>query len=628
MSDVALPAPGLLRRQTAWAMLGAVLLLNAFLARLLFQDGGLNSAISSAAALVFLLPPLLRIVYDDYEHGRAHMNELVLIAVAAGATRGDLLTAGLIAFFMLIGLIIETRSASGARESLETLTRMTPGTARRVRADGTDEDVPLEALRPGDVVRVRPGEAVAADGEIRVGNTSLQEATITGESLPADKGPGARVFAGTVNLTGAIEITVSTIGADTTLGKVKELIAAAERTRPHFTRMIDRYAKYYTPLVLVLAFFVWAVTDHDFARVVALLVAACPIALVLSTPSAAVAALSAGARLGVLIKNVRDIEALSSTTSFIFDKTGTLTTGNLQVTQLAPVDGIEAATLLAAAAAAEQHSNHPVALAVCRLATKVNAPVEQAQDVHEEPGRGVRADLDGTAVLVGNMPWMEENGIVAGSFPDFAAESNAEMSMLFVVKGGAALGWIALEDSPRPWAAECIQELRRSGIQHVALVSGDRKGAVRKVAEALDIPDVRGECAPSDKIERVRAVKDAGHSTVFVGDGVNDAPALAASDIGVAMGAAGSDVAVETATVALLNNELNRLPFLLQLAHSYKRTMVQNFLLGALFVCCGMTAGAMGVLTAVPAALLQALSAFLVVMNSARLVRAGEGLGQ
>lgn len=620
--DTSLTSPS---REMVWASLGAVLLFNALLARVLFADGGLTSALSAAAALVLLLPPLLRIVYEDIKCQRVHMNELVLVAVAAGATRGDLLTSGLVAFFMLIGLIIETRSASGARASLEALTRMAPARAHRIGDDGQEAEVAPEVLCPGDVVRVRPGEVVPADGEISSGNSSLQEASITGESLPVDKGVGDRVFAGTVNLTGMIEAAVSRTGEDTTLGKVKQLILSAERTRPHFVRMIDHYSRYYTPLVLVLAFFVWVVADHDMNRVVAVLVAACPIALVLSTPSAAVAALSAGARLGVLVKNVQDIEAFSSVTSFIFDKTGTLTTGRLQVAQLAPADGVEAAELVSSAAGAEQHSNHPVALAVCELARKVNAPVPAAVEVTEEPGRGVRSRVDGSEVLIGNLAWMQDNGADAAMFPDFSAEQNAAMSMLFVLREGRPLGWIALSDSLRPAAPECIDGLRQAGIRHVALVTGDRTGAAERVAEELGIDDITAECTPEEKIEKVNAVKRRGHKTVFVGDGVNDAPALAASDIGVAMGAAGSDVAVETATIALLNNELNRLPFLLALARGYRRVLVANFVLGGVFVGGGMIAGAMGYLTAAPAAFLQAVSAVVVVMNSARLVRAGDG---
>ncbi len=609
--------------ESLFAALGGILLLNAFLARILFNDNGINSAICAVAALALLLPPLLKIVYEDFRHRRVHMNELVLIAVAAGASRGDFLTAGIIAFFMLVGLIIETRSASGAKKSLETIARMTQTTARRVSPDGTEDELSPTLLRPGDRIRVRPGEIIPADGEIAQGSSSIQESNITGESIPVDKAEGAGVFAGTINMSAVIEVSVARTGADTTLGKVKELILAAEKTRPRFIRMIDEYAKYYTPLVLILSFFVWTVTGHDMARVVAVLVAACPIALVLSTPSAAVAALSAGARLGILIKKISDVESLSSVSAFIFDKTGTLTKGELEVTELAPADGVDNSELLLLAASAEQHSNHPVAKAACALAKKVNIRTAPCGNASEKPGRGVKGTVNGHEVLCGNLSWMKDNGIDTAGFPEFSSERNSGMSMLFVVCDGKPAGWIAAEDKVRPDAKSTVEALSKSGVAKIAMVTGDRNGVAAKVASTLGINEFHGECSPPDKIRKVEDIKRQGFKTVFVGDGVNDAPALASSDIGIAMGAAGSDLAVETATIALLNNELDRLPFLLRLAKSYRNVMVQNFALGILFIFVGVSAGAAGYLEAVLAAFLQVASAVIIVMNSARLVKTG-----
>lgn len=614
----------LLGGELLWALAGGILLLNSFLSKFFFQDEGVNSAISAVIALVFLLPPLLKIVYEDFKHNRVHMNELVLIAVAAGASRGDMLTAGMIAFFMLIGLIMETKSASGAKKSLESITRMTRVKARKIKEDGTEQELETEELTPGDKLRVRPGEIIPADGEIISGSSSIQEANITGESIPVDKTAGNIIFAGTVNLSSVIDVRVSKTGTDTTLGKVKELILAAEKSRPRFIRMIDQYAKYYTPLVLIFSFFVWAINGHNMDCIVAILVAACPIALVLSTPSAAIAALSAAARLGVLIKNISDIEALSTVTAFIFDKTGTLTTGDLEVAELAPANGVESSELLTIAASAEQHSNHPVALAVCRLAKKVNLKLKTVSDISEKPGRGVKSKVENSETIIGNSAWIEENKINLAGFPDFQTEKNSGMSMLFVVRNKKPLGWIALEDKVRPDAEKCVSDLKNFGIQELAIVTGDRNGVAAKFAKQLNIKNFYGECAPSDKIEKVNSFKEEGYNTVFVGDGVNDAPALAASNIGIAMGAAGSDLAVETATIALMNNELNRLPFLLKLAKVYRNVMAQNFILGALFIFCGMAAGASGYLTAVPAAFLQVASAVVIVMNSARLVKANE----
>ncbi|MEM4248474.1 MAG: cation-translocating P-type ATPase [Candidatus Nanoarchaeia archaeon] len=606
------------------AALGGILLINAVVAKFAFDDNGTNSAIASSFALLILLPALLRIVYDDFKHGRVHMNELVLLAVFAGICRGDLFIAGIIAFFMLLGLIVETRSASGAKESLNAITKMTRLKARRLGKNGEEEEVEAITLLPDEIIRVRPGETIPADGEIVFGNSSIQEANITGESIPVDKTIGAPVFAGTINLSGAIEVKVSKTGADTTLGKVKELILAAEKTRPKFIRMIDDYAKYYTPFVLMLAFFTWASSGHDFSRVVAVLVAACPIALVLSVPSAAVAALSSAARLGILIKKISDIEALSSITAFVFDKTGTLTEGELEVAEIAPVEGISAAELLQIAATAEKDSNHPVAKAVSRLAKKAKVKTKTVSESSEKPGRGVKAIIDGEEVIVGNLAWMKENQIETEAFPDFSDQRYSNMSMLFIVQSKKAIGWMALEDKVREEASTSIEMLKKRGISEIAIVTGDRSGVAKKVAETLKIKKSYGECSPTDKIARIELIKEKGHRIVFVGDGVNDAPALAASDIGIAMGAVNSGgLAVETATIALMNNRLDRIPFLLDIASAYHRIMIQNFIVGAVFIVSGVVAGASGKLGGMEAAFLQATSAIVIVMNSARLVRKG-----
>ncbi len=507
----------------------------------------------------------------------------------------------------------------------QALARLTPGKARRRRADGTDEVVEPELLRPGDTLIIRPGENVHADGVIVSGVSALQEANITGESLPADKGAGDQVFAGTVNLSGLLEVRVERAGRDTTLGKVRDLIVQAEQTRLPFTRLIDEYVRYYAPVVLMVAAIVWLATG-DLNRVAALLVAACPIALILATPSATIAALSAAARLGVLIKNVGDIEAMARVEAFILDKTGTLTTGELGVVRLGPVEGVKAADLVRIAASVEQHSNHPVALAVQQLAARVRVPLAAATELHEEPGRGLRAKVEDEVVLVGNLAWLEANGWKEGDFPPVTAAEVQGTSLLYVACGPRPLGWIALQDQPRADAAPMLAELADLRVRHIAMVTGDRQSVAERVARELKLEHYRGACVPADKVAYVEEIKRRGLRTAFVGDGVNDGPALAASHLGIAMGAAGSDVAVESATIALLNNRLNRLPFLLRLARSSRLVIMGNLALGGVFIVGGMALSAAGVLSPLAAAVLQVASSLAVVMNSARLVRAGENV--
>ncbi|MCK5801278.1 MAG: cation-translocating P-type ATPase [Lentisphaeria bacterium] len=609
-------------RRATWALVGGVFILNSFVLERLLDDGSTVAQLVALGGVAILLVPMLRIVISELRQGRVRMNELAVLAVLAGASRGDFKTAGVIALIMLLSLIIESRTASGARASLEALTRLTPGKARRVR-DGVEEEVSPDALRPGDLIRIRPGENVPADGEIVSGATSLNEASITGESVPADKSAGDTIFFGTTNLTGALEAKVTRAGEDTTLGKVRRLILAAERTRLPMERLMDRYVAFYTPAVLCVALMLWLFT-HDAERLVALFVAACPVALFLATPSVMVAALSAAARMGVLIKNVADLEGMANIDAVVFDKTGTLTTGQLGVARLAPSTGVDTAELLAVAGGIEQESNHPLAMAICKLARSANVALLRPSSLHQEPGRGVRARLADADVVVGNWAWLEQNQARKEDFPSFEGERGAGMSLVFVMSDGRALGWIGLEDGTRPEARQCIEALRRRGVVHTALITGDRRDVGEKVAEQLAIPDWRAECVPSDKVDYVHALKDQGERVVFVGDGVNDGPALAASHIGIALGAAGSDVALESASIALMNNNLGRIPFLVDLSRASKRIIIQNYAIGSVIVVGGGALSAMGMLTAVPAAMLQVTGAVAVAFNSARLVRQEE----
>ncbi|MBU6401010.1 MAG: HAD-IC family P-type ATPase, partial [Verrucomicrobia bacterium] len=347
-------------------LVGLIFIINSFVVEWLFEKGSLVSNVSSLVGALILGSPIIWTSVKDLRRGVLSINELVSIAVFASFASGDYKTAGIVSFFMLMGEIIETRTAAGARASIESLIKLTPTKARRLTAAG-EEEVATQDLAVGDVLRVRPGDNVPADGLILNGQASINQANITGESLPVDKKPGDEVFAGTQNLTGVLEIRVTRAGHDTTLGRVRDLILAAEKTKLPIMRIIDQYMGYYTPLVLVIGALVWMFT-RDLNRTIAVLVVSCPCAFILATPTAMVAALSAAARLGILIKNVSDIELAATINAFIFDKTGTLTTGKLAVSRLSPLDGTTPAELLRLAASAEKYSNHPTAKALAQLA--------------------------------------------------------------------------------------------------------------------------------------------------------------------------------------------------------------------------------------------------------------------
>jgi Cd2+/Zn2+-exporting ATPase len=605
-------------------MAGLLFVINAFLVDWLFEQGHLIASVSALIGALLLGSPIVWTAIKDVQRGILSINELVGIAVLASFASGDYKTAGVVAFFMLMGEIIETRTAEGARASIESLIKLTPTKARRLTASG-EEEVPARDLAVGDRIRIRPGDNVAADGVILAGEGSFNQATITGESLPVDKRAGDEVFAGTQNLTGVLEVKVSRAGRDTTLGRVRELILAAEKTKLPIMRIIDQYMVYYTPLVLVLGALVWAFT-RDLNRVISVLVVSCPCAFILATPTAMVAALSAAARLGILIKNVSDIELAARINAFVFDKTGTLTAGELVVSRLAPVGETQPAELLRLAASAEKYSNHPTAKALAQLAEEAGVPLVEPKHFAETAGRGITADVNGERILVGRAQWLKDNQVSEDFLKSADLQETEGVSLIFVARNGKFIGWLGLQDQTRAEARESLAELRHAGVRRIALVSGDRQAVAMRVAKEIGCEEVVGECLPQNKVQFVRQIKAKGYRVAVVGDGVNDAPALAAGDMGIAMGAAGSEVAIHSATIALMNNDLRRLPFLVKLSRSTRSVINQNFLFGVGFILGGLALAAFGKINPIVAAILHNAGSLIVIFNSARLVRQGEEL--
>src|SRR6267378_1574495 len=589
-------------------LVGVVFVANAFIVDWFFEKGTTVASASALIGAVLLGLPIMVTAYRDLRNGVLSINELVAIAVLGAFATSDYKTAGVVAFFLLMGEIIETRTAEGARASIESLIQLTPTKARRITAQG-EEEVAAKDLAVGDVIRIRPGDNVAADGVIVSGQGSFNQATITGESLPADKKPGDEVFAGTQNLTGVLEIKVTRAGTDTTLGRVRELILAAEKTRLPIMKIVDQYMGFYTPLVLVIAALVWAFTRR-LDNVISVIIFSCPCAFILATPTAMVAALSAAARLGILIKNVADIEAAAKINAFVFDKTGTLTPGEL----------------VRIAASAEKYSNHPTAKALATISSEAGVPLVEPKDFAETAGRGVKADVGGAKILVGRAQWLKDNGVTEDFVKSVDLNEAEGWSLIFVARDGKCMGWVGLQDQTRAEAREALADLKQSGVRRIAMISGDRQAVATRVAKEIGCEETKGECLPQNKVDYVRTIKAKGYKVAVVGDGVNDAPALAAGDIGIAMGAAGSEVAIHSATIALMNNDLRRLPFLVNLSRSTRSVINQNFLFGVLFIICGMTFSALGKVPPVWAAAMHTVGSLMVVFNSARLVRKGEEL--
>ena len=606
-------------------LMGGALIINSFIAELVFKTSGAQAEIMAMVGAILLGVPVIYHALHSLISGHSHMDELVALAIIAAFAVKDYRVAGAVAFFMLIAELIEARSALGARASIESLIRITPTRAHLIAKDGSETETEARLLQAGQVVRVRPGDNIPADGNVVAGQSTVNQATITGESLPADKSEGDQVFAGTTNLTGMLDIEVTTAGSDTTLGKVQSLIGQAEDTKIPLMRIIDRYIHWYIPTVMMLAIIIFYF--KGIYPAIALLVISCPCALVLATPTAMVASLSSAARLGILIKNVADLESAAKLKAIVFDKTGTLTTGQLAVTKLTPVPGVDPAQMLAAAASAEQFSKHPAARALSDVAKQANLALTHPDDFEETAGRGVTATVDGKAVLVGREEWLAELGVDMARVSTAEMRPPAGMSLLFVAQDKRCIGWVGMEDRTRSEAREAVDELRDLGIKRLVMVTGDRLEVAQRVAGEMGCTEVKAQCLPHEKLKLVHQLQDENYQVAVVGDGVNDAPALAAGDLGIAMGAAGSDVAIHSASVALMNNDLKRLPFLIRLSRTTRRVVAQNLLFGVMFIILGMVLVSLEWVSAIVAAMMHTASSLVIVFNSARLVRFGEELG-
>lgn len=620
-------------------LLGGVLLVCSVVAEFLYDSDFYADSLGFLSALLLGLP-LIWVAMKDLAKGHMHFNELVALAVIAAIAIGKYQEAAAIAFFMIISVLIENRTALGAQASIESLVRISPTRAYKIDPNDSQKDVEVAAahLKPGDLVRVRPGDSIPADGQIISGSSTVNQANITGESLPVDKMESDEVFGGTINLTGLMDVVVTKAGEDTTLGHVKQLILSAERTRIPIMRMIDRYAGWYTPTVLMGVFIIWLFkiqkdqTNPELAwsSAITMLVVACPCALILATPTAMVAALSAAARLGVLVKSVVDLEVAKNLTAMIFDKTGTLTTGQLEVAKLAPAEHVDGVDLLRAAASVEQNSKHPVARAVTDVARKARLQLSQATDFEEVSGQGVCGVVDGQHISVGRAKWLMQKDELSGASTKVidAVQQNPEaegLSVLFVACNKELLGWIGLADNTRPDAAAAMDQLRDMGLRRLIIVTGDRESVAKRVAAQMHA-EYEAEVLPQQKLEMVGRLKAKGHRVAVIGDGVNDAPALAAGDISIAMGAAGSDVAIHSASIALMNNNLNRIPFLVRLSRRTSRVVWQNIVFAVIFIVVAEILAARSLITPIVGAILHLLSGLIVIFNSARLVRAGEDI--
>jgi len=599
-------------------LFGGLLLIVSYLALIVFDQVELSAMVSLAAAIL-LGSPLVYNAIKALWLNRLEMNELAALSfiVSLGSTQYQ--TAALIAFFLVGAQLIEYRSQLGARKNLEALLRLAPQKAWVKRENGF-EKIEAKSLKTGDVVQVRAGDQIPADGMVIEGTSCVDQAAITGESLPVDKKAGDQVFGGTINQTGLITIRITAETGDTTLAKIQNLIAQAEDNRSPVSRLANRYVSWYTPLVLMCAAIVLFFT-HDLNRAIAMLIVACPCTIILSTPTAFVAALSAAARLGVIVKKLHFLEVANRIDTLIFDKTGTLTTGRLKVTSVNVNGKVSEDELMALTASLEQYSSHPVAKAVMAEAHQRKIEPRAAGDVGETPGFGIRGKLNGARIAIGRRHWIEKQCLDCS----LSAAGGDGTTSLYVARDNHWIGILHLADTVRPDAQSVIRDLQSQSVRQVVMLTGDRHSAAQRIAAHLSC-EVEAEVMPGQKMARVEEARQRGCIVGVVGDGVNDAPALAAGDVSIAMGAAGSDVAIHSAGIVLMNDQLNRIPFVLKLSHRVVATIRQNLVFSTLFILALFGLSAAGSIPPVLAALLHTSSSLFVVFNSARLLRVGEDL--
>jgi len=579
-----------------------------------------------------------RIVYGALGallQGRIGADVALAQACLAAIVIGQPFVAAEVVLIALVGEVLEAVTFARTQREVHRLLDQAPKLAR-VRRDGEELEVPVARVLVGDLVIVREGERVPVDGPVVAGRSAVDQSALTGESMPVDKGVGDPVFTGSVNGFGRIEVEAERVGHESTLGQVLRLVAEARRRKSPLERTADRHARYFLPVVevaaglTVLAGYLLRWPD-TWSRAVAILVVACPCALILATPAAILASMAWLARHGILIKGGSALERLASCDTFAFDKTGTLTRGRPELAGIEPLDGRSDDELLALAAVAGRASNHPLAALVAREAAARGLGGFEAFDVEATPGAGIGAtfrDDGGEArrVLVGNRRLMAESGVdlEAAEAALGGLDSRGETPMIVAV-GGRVVGLIAARDAVRPEAHDIVHDLKHLGVTEVALLTGDREAAARSVAKRVHIPVVESELLPAGKAAWIEARQAEGRRVAMVGDGINDAPALARADVGIALASIGSDLAAEAGDIVVLGDPLAHLPDLLKLSRATVAVIRQNILIFAFGLnAVAMASAALGVLGPIPAAILHQLGSFLVLLNSMRLLWFGD----
>lgn len=544
---------------------------------------------------------------------------LICIAMFAAIAIGDLFAAGEVVFIMAIGALLEDATTNRAKKGLKKLIHLAPTQGRRVR-DGKEELVPAEAIRQGDVLRILPGETIPVDGTILCGETSVDQSIMTGESLPVDKGVGEKVFCGTINRFGSIDITATKVGEDSSLQKLIRMVQQAEEKQAPMQRIADRAASWLVPVALLIAVLAYVFTAN-LITAVTVLVVFCPCALVLATPTAVMAAIGQATKHGVLIKSGEALEKMGKVDTIAFDKTGTLTYGRLAVSDiLSFTDTLSETELLSLAASAEARSEHPLGKAIVACAQEKNLPLSKASGFQMTAGKGIFAEVDGRRLLCGNEKFLREHGVRIEDRVNAALERlrTQGKASVFVAEGQTCIGVLALSDVLRPEAKEMVSRLS-SMHTRTALLTGDHQTTAEYFAQKIGISEVRAELLPEEKVQGVEALQAEGRKVCMIGDGVNDAPALKTADVSVAMGSMGSDIAIEAADIALMSDDLSKVPYLKRLSNATVKTIKASITLSMCINFVAIVLSLLGLLTPTTGALVHNAGSCFVVLIAALL---------
>jgi len=578
-----------------------------------------NAALALIAVFLGGLPRFIS-GFKDAFRGKITVNVFVTVALAVTVAVGEFRPAAVIIFIMSVVGALESYTLDKTRRAIRDLLSLAPPTAT-VRRGEVEVTIPVTELQVGDIVIVRPGERIPVDGVVTAGAGTVNQAPITGESMPVEKLKGSEVFSGTLNETGRLDVRTVKTGDDTTLARIAHLVEEAQETKAPIQTMADRFTVWFFPTVFILAIIAFF-TSGDIKVAVAVLLVACPCAFAIATPSAVSAGIANMARRAVLIKGGIYFELAGKIDTLLVDKTGTLTLGRPTVVEIVVNDGLSEDAVLRLAAIAEKYSEHPLARSVMALATKRSIVVPDPDDFKAEVGFGVTASHDGSSIVVGKEEFLRDRDITVlpRLTAEIAAQTERGRTAVLVARAGDAVGLIAIADEVRPETVLAVAALKALGVRHIIMLTGDNSRVAQAVADQIGVDDFRAGLLPEDKQRVVKELQSQGRTVAMVGDGINDAPALALADIGIVMGAAGTDAAIEAADVTLMNDDLARVVDFVQMSRKVLHRIRLNIFLSIIYNAIGLALAMLGMLTPVVAVIFQEAGCFSVVLSSTLLL--------